>query len=119
MALTPILMKCFEKLVLQHNRNNIAHSLDLHHYALRTNRSTEDAISNNSASLQTDFLATWSAIGFAQGAIFFSKKLDVFIVGKDPPAGTSRELHLFLRYNFRSSQNALVSGAVETKTGPF
>ena len=41
-ALNDILMKCFEKLVLQHNSPV---SLDPHQYAFRTNRSTEDAIS--------------------------------------------------------------------------
>ncbi len=44
-ALIPILMKCFEKLVLQHIKNNIPASLDPHQFAFRTNRSTEDAIS--------------------------------------------------------------------------
>ncbi len=44
-ALTSILMKCFEKLVLQLIENNIPASLDLHQFAFRTNRSTEDDIS--------------------------------------------------------------------------
>ena len=38
-------MKCFEKLVLQHIKDNIPASFDPHQYAFRTNRSTEDAIS--------------------------------------------------------------------------
>ncbi len=44
-SLTPILMQCFEKLVLQHIKNNIPASLDTHQFAFRTNRSIEDAIS--------------------------------------------------------------------------
>ena len=44
-ALTPILMKCFEKLVLKHIKDNIPDRLDPHQFAYRTNRSTDDAIS--------------------------------------------------------------------------
>ncbi len=43
-ALTPILMKCFEKLVLQHIKNNIPASPNPHQFAFRTNRSTEDSV---------------------------------------------------------------------------
>ncbi len=44
-ALTSILMKCFEELILQHIKNNIPASLDPHQFAFRTNRFTEDAAS--------------------------------------------------------------------------
>lgn len=37
-------MKCFEKLVLQHVEHNIPASLEPHHHAYITNRSTEIAI---------------------------------------------------------------------------
>ncbi len=43
-ALIPILVKCFEKLVLQHIKDNIPVSLDPHQFAFRANRVTEDAI---------------------------------------------------------------------------
>lgn len=43
-ALDAILIKCFEKLVLQHNKDNIQASLGPHHYAFRTKRTTEDVI---------------------------------------------------------------------------
>lgn len=43
-ALAPILLKCFEKLALQHIKDNIPASLDHHQHAFRTNRSTEDLI---------------------------------------------------------------------------
>ncbi len=45
-ALTSILMKCFEKLVLQHIKNNIPDSLEPHQFAFRISRSTEDAITS-------------------------------------------------------------------------
>lgn len=44
-ALTPILMNCFKKFVLQHIKYNIPASLDSHHYAFRNNRSTKSATS--------------------------------------------------------------------------
>nr|XP_049595883.1 uncharacterized protein LOC125980593 [Syngnathus scovelli] len=43
-ALTPVIMKCFERLVLQHIKDYLPPHLDPHQFAYRTNRSTEDAI---------------------------------------------------------------------------
>lgn len=37
-ALTPILMKCFENKVLQHIKDNSSASLDLQQYVFRTNK---------------------------------------------------------------------------------
>ncbi|KAK3530554.1 hypothetical protein QTP86_027916 [Hemibagrus guttatus] len=44
-ALTPIIMKCFERLVLPHIKASIPTDLDSHQFAYHGNRSTEDAIS--------------------------------------------------------------------------
>ncbi len=44
LSLTLILIKCFEKLVLQHIKDNIPASLDPHQFAFRANRSTKDTI---------------------------------------------------------------------------
>ena len=43
-ALTPIIMKCFERVVLAHIQSSIPDSLDPLQYAYRPNRSTSDAI---------------------------------------------------------------------------
>ena len=43
-ALTPIIMKCFERLVLHHIKAYLPPTLDPHQFAYRANRSTEDAI---------------------------------------------------------------------------
>ncbi len=43
-ALTPILMKCFERLVMQHIKSVLPPSLDPFQFAYRSNRSTDDAI---------------------------------------------------------------------------
>uniref|UniRef100_A0A669B3Y2 Reverse transcriptase domain-containing protein n=1 Tax=Oreochromis niloticus TaxID=8128 RepID=A0A669B3Y2_ORENI len=44
-ALTPVVAKCFEKLVLKHIKDCLPPSFDPHQFAYRANRSTEDAIS--------------------------------------------------------------------------
>ncbi|KAI4903872.1 hypothetical protein NFI96_022133, partial [Prochilodus magdalenae] len=44
-ALTPIISKCFERLVSSHVKSCLPAALDLHQFAYRRNRSTEDAIS--------------------------------------------------------------------------
>ena len=43
-ALTPVIMKCFERLVSKHIRTFLPPTLDPHQFAYRANRSTEDAI---------------------------------------------------------------------------
>lgn len=43
-ALTPVVMKCFERLVSQHIKSFLPPTLDPHQFAYRANRSTEDAI---------------------------------------------------------------------------
>ncbi len=43
-ALTPILMKCFERLVMQQIKSVLPPSLDPFQFAYRSNRSTDDAI---------------------------------------------------------------------------
>ncbi|KAI3358438.1 hypothetical protein L3Q82_014866, partial [Scortum barcoo] len=45
-ALTPIVMKCFERLVMAHIKDCIDVTVDPHQYAYRKNRSTEDTISS-------------------------------------------------------------------------
>lgn len=43
-ALTPVVMKCFEKLVRSHIIGSLPRDLDPHQFAYRANRSTEDAV---------------------------------------------------------------------------
>ncbi len=46
-ALTPIMMKCFERLVMQKIKNSLPNTLDPLQFAYRPNRSTDDAISSH------------------------------------------------------------------------
>lgn len=43
-ALTPVIMKCFERLVLRHIKDYLPSDFDPYQFAYRANRSTEDAI---------------------------------------------------------------------------
>ncbi len=45
-ALTPVVMKCFERLVMAHIKDSIDVTVDSHQYAYKKNRSTDDAISS-------------------------------------------------------------------------
>ncbi len=45
-ALTPIIMKCFEKLVMHKNKTSLPNTLHPLQFAYRPNRSTDDAISS-------------------------------------------------------------------------
>ncbi len=45
-ALTPIMMKCFERLVMHNIKNSLPNTLDPLQFAYRPNRSTDDAISS-------------------------------------------------------------------------
>ncbi len=45
-ALTPIIAKCLERLVMRHIKSALPPNLDQHQYAYRANRSTEDAITS-------------------------------------------------------------------------
>lgn len=47
-ALTPVIMKCFERLVLQHTKDYLPPEFDPHQFAYRANRFTEDAITLHS-----------------------------------------------------------------------
>ncbi|KAI3360591.1 hypothetical protein L3Q82_002453 [Scortum barcoo] len=44
-ALTPVIMKCFERIVLKHIKDIIPAGLNQYQFAYRENRSTEDAVS--------------------------------------------------------------------------
>lgn len=43
-ALTPVIMKCFERLVEQYSKASLPDTVDPHQFTYRANRSTEDAI---------------------------------------------------------------------------
>ncbi len=45
-ALTPVVMMCFERLVMAHIKDSIDVTVDSHQYAYKKNRSTDDVISS-------------------------------------------------------------------------
>jgi len=44
-ALTPVITKCFERLILSHIKANIPKDLDIYQFPYRANRSTDDSVS--------------------------------------------------------------------------
>src|SRR4029434_1441481 len=64
-ALTPVIMKCFEKLVSRHIKSTLPPTFDSHQFAYRANRSTEDAIA---AALHT----TLSHLELLEGIVYSS-----------------------------------------------
>ncbi|KAM3843222.1 nuclear pore complex protein Nup107 [Diretmus argenteus] len=75
-ALTPIVMKCFERLVLQHIKDHLPADLDPLQFAYRANRSTEDAISTlpvtEGAESQGGRVSTGSPQGCVLSPLLFS-----------------------------------------------
>lgn len=69
-ALTPIVMKSFERLVMAHIKDTVDSNTDPHQYAYRTNRSVSDAVSAvvhsalthlESRTLMSDF-SSWTLV---------------------------------------------------------
>ncbi|KAI5615474.1 gastrula zinc finger protein XlCGF28.1-like [Silurus asotus] len=83
-ALTPIAMKCFEKLVLNHLTAGLPPTLDPHQYAYRPNRSTEDAVSTalHSALTHLDKSNTYIRMLFIDFSSAFNTVLPTVLITK-------------------------------------
>uniref|UniRef100_A0AAR2JVL9 Reverse transcriptase domain-containing protein n=1 Tax=Pygocentrus nattereri TaxID=42514 RepID=A0AAR2JVL9_PYGNA len=90
-ALTPIVMKCFEKLVLNHLKTVLPPSLDSHQFAYRANRSTEDAISTalHSALTHLDERNTYIRMLFIDLSSAFNMVIPTRLVTKLSDLGIS------------------------------
>ncbi|XP_051793955.1 uncharacterized protein LOC127530662 [Acanthochromis polyacanthus] len=83
-ALTPVVMKCFEKLVRGHITSLLLRSLDPHQFAYRANRSTEDAVATalhtSLSHLEQQGTCTWMLfVGYSSA---FNTILPHKLVGK-------------------------------------
>ncbi|KAI5627509.1 gastrula zinc finger protein XlCGF28.1-like [Silurus asotus] len=83
-ALTPIAMKCFEKLVLNHLTEGLSPTLDPHQFAYRPNRSTEDAVSTalHSALTHLDKSNTYIRMLFIDFISAFNTVLPTVLITK-------------------------------------
>ncbi|KAI4904085.1 hypothetical protein NFI96_007664, partial [Prochilodus magdalenae] len=83
-ALTPIIMKCFERLVLRHIKTLLPPSLDPLQFAYRPNRSTDDAISTtlHLALTHLDNRDTYVGMLFIDFSSAFSTIIPQHLIGK-------------------------------------
>ncbi|KAL0195028.1 hypothetical protein M9458_008600 [Cirrhinus mrigala] len=83
-ALTPIIMKCFEQLVLTHLKDSLQSSLDPLQFAYRGNRSTEDAVSIalHSALTHLDNINTYARMLFVDFSSAFNTVLPSKLITK-------------------------------------
>ncbi|XP_062859991.1 polycystin-1 [Trichomycterus rosablanca] len=90
-ALTPIAMKCFEKLVLCHLKAALPPALDPYQFAYRANRSTEDAISTalHSALTHLDNNDTYIRMLFIDFSSAFNTVIPTKLVAKLSDLGIS------------------------------
>ncbi|KAI4880646.1 hypothetical protein NFI96_001018 [Prochilodus magdalenae] len=83
-ALTPIIMKCFERLVLRHIKTLLPPSLDPLQFAYRPNRSTDDAISTtlHLALTHLDNRDTYVRMLFIDSSSAFNTIIPQHLIGK-------------------------------------
>ncbi|KAI5109292.1 gastrula zinc finger protein XlCGF28.1-like, partial [Silurus meridionalis] len=83
-ALTPIAMKCFEKLILNHLTVGLPPTLDPYQFAYRPNRSTEDAVSTalHSALTHLDKSNTYIRMLFIDFSSAFNTVLPTVLITK-------------------------------------
>ncbi len=89
-ALTPILMKCFERLVMQHIKSVLPPSLDAFQFAYRSNRSTDDAIAT----------AVHPALTHLDKKVKSKKKVKVSFIVNSATCTVHTYRELKLRYSF-------------------
>ncbi|KAI2647404.1 hypothetical protein H4Q32_025832 [Labeo rohita] len=89
-ALTPIIMKCFERLVLTHLKDSLQPSLDPHQFAYLGNRSTDDAVSIALHSVLThlDNTNTYARMLFVDFSSAFNTVLPSKLINKLKFLGT-------------------------------
>uniref|UniRef100_A0A3B1KH12 Reverse transcriptase domain-containing protein n=1 Tax=Astyanax mexicanus TaxID=7994 RepID=A0A3B1KH12_ASTMX len=93
-ALTPILMKCFERLVMHHIKSLLPPSLDPYQFAYRSNRSTDDAISTvlHSALTHLDKKNTYVRMLFVDFSSAFNTIVPQQLIHKLDSLGLSTSL---------------------------
>ncbi|KAL0184059.1 hypothetical protein M9458_019755, partial [Cirrhinus mrigala] len=113
-ALTPILMKCFERLVMQHIKSVLSPSLDPFQFAYRPNRLTDDAISTalHSALTHLDKKDSYVRMLFIDFSSAFNTIIPQQLTQKTGPAGAQ---HLTVPQAVRVGSNT--SSTIILNTG--
>ncbi len=110
-ALTPIIMKCFEKLVRTHIVSILPPSFDPHQFAYRTNRSTEDAITTalHSALCHLEQQGSYARLLFVDFSSAFNTILPDRLMTKLLDLGISHSICLWIK-DFLSDRPQKVRG---------
>ncbi|KAF7648743.1 hypothetical protein LDENG_00152540, partial [Lucifuga dentata] len=98
-ALTPIISKCFERLVLGYIKSTLSPALDQHQYAYRANRSTEDTISTalHTALTHLEQKGTYVRMLFVDYSSAFNTIVPSRLVRKLQDLGLSNQLCLWIK----------------------
>ena len=98
-ALTPVVMKCFEKLISQHIRACLPPTLDPHQFAYRANRSTEDAITIalHTALSHLEHLGSYVRMLFLDFSSAFNHIIPDILVQKLSHLGLSTPICLWIK----------------------
>ncbi len=98
-ALTPIIMKCFEKLVRTHIVSILPPSFDPHQFAYRANRSTEDAITTalHSALCHLEQQGSYARLLFVDFSSAFNTILPNRLMTKLLELGISHSICLWIK----------------------
>ena len=117
-ALTPIIAKCFEKLVLSHLKSCLPTSLDPYQFAYRSNRSTEDAISTvlHLALTHLDSPKTYVRMLFIDFSSAFNTVIPSKLISKLSQLGISNSLCNWIMDFLTNRPQAVKLGSLYSST---
>ncbi|KAF7661600.1 hypothetical protein LDENG_00257910, partial [Lucifuga dentata] len=121
-ALTPVIMKCFEKLVRTHIISSLPPRFDTHQFASRASRSTEDAIATalHDALSHLEQQGSYARLLFVDFSSAFNTILPNRLVTKLSHLGISHSICLWIRdFLMHCSQRVgpHMSSAISLSTG--
>ena len=117
-ALTPIIAKCFEELVLSHLKSCLPTSLDPYQFAYRSNRSTEDAISTvlHLALTHLDSPKTYVRMLFIDFSSAFNTVIPSKLISKLSQLGISNSLCNWIMDFLTNRPQAVKLGSLYSST---
>ncbi|KAK3550416.1 hypothetical protein QTP86_025165, partial [Hemibagrus guttatus] len=116
-ALTPVVMKCFEKLVQSHITSLLPAGFDSHQFACRGNRSTEDAVATalHAAVSHLEKQGSYVRMFFVDYTLVFNTILPHILVGKLEDLGLPQSTCMWIN-SFPSNRSQRVRGGRHTST---
>ncbi|KAK1785609.1 hypothetical protein P4O66_018974 [Electrophorus voltai] len=117
-ALTSIIMKCFERLVMRHIKTQLPPSLDPLQFAYRSNRSTDDAISTtlHLALTHLDKKGTYVRMLFIDFSSAFNTIVPQHLIGKLSLLGLNTSLCNWILYFLTGRPQSVRIGSSTSNT---